>query len=122
MHDWWLLLTAAAFGVVDFIDVPLALYRRHDGNALGVRGGGVSAGVSRLADARRIKEGFVRSSAQADAFLRRYGDRLDAASANAVKAFAMLPRLGWINRRMSIVRNGFWKSSPLRNLGVLLLV
>ena len=35
MHDWFIALTAAAFGRVVFVDQPLTRYRQHDGNAIG---------------------------------------------------------------------------------------
>ena len=37
MHDWWLALTAAAFGTIAAVDRPLTLYRQHTGNVLGSR-------------------------------------------------------------------------------------
>ena len=35
MHDWWLLLTAAACGRTAYIDRPLMLYRQHGANVVG---------------------------------------------------------------------------------------
>ena len=37
MHDWWLAVTAAAFGTRAFIDQPLVRYRQHDANAIGAQ-------------------------------------------------------------------------------------
>ena len=37
MHDWWLALTAAAFGQVVFIDLPLVKYRQHANNTIGAK-------------------------------------------------------------------------------------
>lgn len=37
MHDWWLAVTAAAFGAREYIDQPLVRYRQHDANAIGAR-------------------------------------------------------------------------------------
>ncbi len=37
MHDWWLAVTAAAFGAREFIDQPLVRYRQHDANAIGAQ-------------------------------------------------------------------------------------
>ena len=45
MHDWWLMLTAAALGRIGFINSPLLLYRQHGDNQIG-------AGKSTLAWAR----------------------------------------------------------------------
>ena len=35
MHDWWLALVAASFGVVDSVDDPLVMYRQHGSNTVG---------------------------------------------------------------------------------------
>ncbi len=35
MHDWWLALVAASFGVVGSVDDPLVLYRQHGSNTVG---------------------------------------------------------------------------------------
>ena len=35
MHDWWLMATAAAFGRIDYVDLPLIKYRQHAGNVVG---------------------------------------------------------------------------------------
>lgn len=37
MHDWWLAVTAVAFGAREFIDEPLVRYRQHDSNAIGAQ-------------------------------------------------------------------------------------
>ena len=37
MHDWWLAVTAAAFGVREFIDAPLVRYRQHEANTIGAQ-------------------------------------------------------------------------------------
>ena len=35
MHDWWLILNAATYGKVSFINAPLMKYRQHDNNTVG---------------------------------------------------------------------------------------
>ncbi|MCT3602865.1 glycosyltransferase family 2 protein [Lactobacillus acidophilus] len=35
MHDWWLMLIAASWGKIGYVDVPLMLYRQHGDNTLG---------------------------------------------------------------------------------------
>jgi glycosyltransferase involved in cell wall biosynthesis len=35
MHDWWLALVAATFGVVDHVEAQLVQYRQHGANTLG---------------------------------------------------------------------------------------
>jgi beta-1,4-glucosyltransferase len=42
MHDWWFLMVAASFGVVDYVDRPLIKYRQHGANTYGARQGRAS--------------------------------------------------------------------------------
>ncbi len=35
MHDWWLMVTAAALGRISWIEQPLVLYRQHGSNTVG---------------------------------------------------------------------------------------
>lgn len=37
MHDWWVMLIAAALGKVSYLDEALALYRQHEFNTLGAK-------------------------------------------------------------------------------------
>ena len=38
MHDWWLILVAAAFGRIGYVDRPLMSYRQHGANVFGAVG------------------------------------------------------------------------------------
>ena len=35
MHDWWIAVNVAKYGIIDFIDVPYILYRQHEHNEVG---------------------------------------------------------------------------------------
>jgi glycosyltransferase involved in cell wall biosynthesis len=37
MHDWWLALCAAAFGMIGFVQAPTVLYRQHAANEVGAK-------------------------------------------------------------------------------------
>lgn len=100
MHDHWLMLAAALYGHIAFLDEATLLYRQHGNNVLG-------AGRPRLT-VRQIRERIHRNMEQAACFpefacLKDYGRRSS------------------LMRRWLIVRHGFWKNGLLRNLGALLL-
>jgi hypothetical protein len=38
MHDWWISLITAAFGIISYVDIPLIKYRQHSQNTIGVPG------------------------------------------------------------------------------------
>ena len=37
MHDWWLALSATAFGKLAYMEEPTVRYRQHDANTIGAR-------------------------------------------------------------------------------------
>jgi hypothetical protein len=39
MHDWWMMVTAAAFGHIGYVDQPTSLYRQHGDNSVGASSG-----------------------------------------------------------------------------------
>ena len=62
-------------------------------------------------------QGLARpTSAQAEAFLKVYGDRLDAGQKEMVGTYAKLPGMGKIARLRAYSRYGFWKKDPARRV------
>lgn len=82
MHDWWVYLTAGAFGSVVFHDVPTVLYRQHASNVVGMKSDGIPA---RLA---RFRKNARDCSRQAGAFLDAYGPLLSAEQQALVRMVA----------------------------------
>ena len=117
MHDAWLILVAAAFGHIGFVEEPLYLYRQHGENVLGT----TDPGLRHFG--KRAREGFAAFRArlagnaeEAAAFVERFG----AESPPSAKALSTFPSCGWLGRRFRIVRHGLFKQGLLRNLSLLL--
>ncbi len=68
MHDWWLALTASAFGKIAYIEQPTVRYRQHDANAIGARRHSPAA-LARGAHWRRL----IAGAGAADPHLREVG-------------------------------------------------
>ena len=83
MHDWWLSLTASAFGKAVFLDVPTILYRQHGNNEVGAVGKDYVADRKATAK-RRLYDTYN----QAELFYNTYGDKLSAENKKLVKAYA----------------------------------
>jgi len=127
-QDWWLALVAAAFGHIGTLDAPTILYRRHGGNETG---GPYSASLAACirrtlgspgAPRRRLEKVLLPASAQAGAFVTRYGGRLKGREFAAIERLAELPVLGPFKRRLAVLRYGLWFSSPLKNAAMLVLL
>ena len=119
-HDWWLALVAAAAGHVRVLDMPLAAYRQHLGNAVGA-----ASPLAKLIQALRSpaalpargRTTYWQAVANARHLYRRLGrDRLPPAWRQAVEhaveelgAASRLRRLGAVVRG-PVRRIGWWRN------------
>ena len=114
MHDWWIALCAAAFGKSVFLPEATIDYRQHGGNVVGAKDPkNLTYVKSRLAGGA-IKKALDDTSAQAEAFLKVYGERLDTAQKEMVGIYAKLPSMGKFARLRAYSHYGFWKKDPAR--------
>ena len=116
MHDAWLILVAAAFGRISFLNEPLYFYRQHKQNLIG------ATKSDWRYIARRVCEGHLAfrnrllcNIYQAQAFVRRFGEE----SPDSASVLAKFPFIGWAERRVALVRHGLWKHGLFRNLALL---
>ncbi len=114
MHDWWLALTAAAFGKIGVLDEPTMYYRQHGKNALGAQRFGSLRNLKNKL--KKLINRDVRKFQQASVFYHRYHDLFDPFHRSTVKAFLNLQRLSWIQKRVEIYKHGFFKQGLLRNI------
>jgi hypothetical protein len=81
MHDWWLAMTAAAFGQIVFLDQPLIHYRQHQNNTIGAKEFLKSTPASRSfwqkVFATKANEHLIEVGVQAAAFRQRFGKELE---------------------------------------------
>jgi glycosyltransferase involved in cell wall biosynthesis len=125
MHDWWLALVASAFGRLEAVPDQTVLYRQHSRNRLGATRYDWRYVMRYAKDA--LCQGAVTqwrhtTQPQAAEFLRRYAGRLQPSQQAMVAAFANLEKAGFFGRRLQVVKYGFFKTGPLRNLGWLLKI
>lgn len=114
MHDWWIALCAAAFGKSVFLPEATIDYRQHGGNVVGAKSPLDPSYLKRRLSGGAIRKSLNDTSAQAEAFLTVYGDRLNAAQKETLEAYAKLPSMGKLARLRTYSRYGFWKKDPGR--------
>lgn len=119
MHDWWITLLAAGFGVICCLPEPLYQYRQHGGNTLGARAtGSVEDMATRMTSQQQVVDNYRQMMAQASAFLQQYGPQLKASQRNVLRAFLALPMQSPMGRLRNIMRNHFFKSSKAQTLAM----
>jgi glycosyltransferase involved in cell wall biosynthesis len=127
-QDWWLALVAAAFGRLVALPRRTVAYRRHDANSTGAPYSASLRSALRRAlrdpegPRRRLRLVLGHASRQAGAFVARFGHRLPAGDAAALRALAALPTSAPLARRAALVRHGLWFGQPLKNVGLFAMV
>ncbi len=123
MHDWWLLLSAKAFGQVFYIEEALLLYRQHGSNQVGALRFRNLCHLGVEGVIHRARTNLSAISAQARVFYATFGiDNLSSADVTTLLALKDLPTKA-LRARLWLVLNGtIRKNSRLRNLALLVLM
>lgn len=125
MHDWWISLTASAFGIIDVVRVPTVLYRQHGANTIGASRAGIAHFVRRVSEVARggkLNRHIRRCFPQARAFLQRYGSQLKAAQYGECGLVAALQEQSPFKLRYTLLRHGLLNQGLVRNIVTLIVI
>lgn len=125
MHDHWLALVAAAFGVLRYIPEATILYRQHERNVIGLQPWQPSAIAMRVWQTifgTRKLAAMAAQCRQAAALANRFGDLLSPVDRRAASALSNLWNLSRLQRIGAIRSNGLALSGTLRTLALYYLV
>ena len=121
MHDWFIALTAAAFGRIAFVDQPLTRYRQHESNVIGASNRSLLArGISALRDRKNAKRRILLTYTHTKVFLKLFGEALPAGSKEIVDAYLATQRMKKLPRVLAVRRLGCVMQSPVTRLGQIL--
>ena len=124
MHDWWLLLTASAFGKIGFIEDQTILYRQHSNNEVG-------AGDMRtlrfkfhkLLRNSEIKKALCETYIQAACFLEVYNDKLLSEQIKLLQRYSNIPnKCCKVARMAEVCRLGSLKNGFSRKIAHLMYI
>ncbi len=118
MHDWFIALTAAAFGQVIFLPEALVDYRQHGSNVLGAsRHGLLRRGLDALRMPRKARARLRLTYDHARVFREAYGDALPTSAACTVAAYLATQKLCKVQRVQALRRGGYVMQGRLTRLG-----
>ena len=124
MHDWWLALTASAFGyIVALANEQTVLYRQHGANEVGAKD--VSSArylLRRLFRPRDVQSSLKATYLQAEAFANAYENLLSKEQLALLRAYSRIPEHGKPGRIWQLFRLRTWKQGIVRVLGQILYV
>lgn len=120
-HDWWMALLATSFGRMSYLNRQTLSYCQHGNNVVGVQKF-TSYVKQRLLTLKKQKEMLLATQQQAAEFLAIYGEVLNEEKAKVIKSFATLSEQSFMNRRINVLRYGFFKTGLVRNIGLLLII
>ena len=121
MHDWFLALTAAAFGRIVFIPEPLVSYRQQGGNVMGASAAGqVRRGARALSQWEKGKARIALTYDHTRAFREACGDALPDVARRCIDGYLATRPMGKVRRVLAVRRGGYTMQSPITRAGQLL--
>lgn len=122
MHDWFIALTAAAFGHIVFIPEPLVDYRQHGANVMGAsRRGLLQRGIQAMGQWQKGKARIALTYTHTRAFLNVYGAALPETARQTIEHYLATESMGKLRRIITVQKNGYAMQSTVARLGQMLL-
>jgi len=118
MHDWFIALTAAAFGHIVFVDAPLVNYRQHGVNVMGAsRQNQVQRGAKALSQWQKGKARIALTYAHTRSFRNAYGELLPDDARRVIDGYLATEKLPKLRRVLAVQKLGCTMQSKITRLG-----
>ncbi len=121
LHDWWLAVTAAAFGKIAYLPEATMGYRRHSQNVRGARDMSSPKYIlSRAADKSDAAAMLGLGYEQSAEFAAYYKDKLDKETLKMLEAYGDCAKCGKLKKLKTIFRYKIFKQGLVRKIGQLI--
>ena len=121
MHDWFIALTAAAFGHISFVDRPLTRYRQHGDNTIGASAQPLLIrAFSALRNGKAAKRRIMLTYTHTAVFKKLYGNELPAPAQKTVDDYLATRHMRKIRRVLAVRRMDCVMQSTVTRLGQIL--
>lgn len=121
MHDWFIVLSAAAFGHVIFLDQPLVRYRQHEGNVIGAsRSSLFQRSIAAFRARQKAKERIALTYSHTQAFAEAYGEALPDSAKKVIHDYLATQNMPKFARIRAVRRQGCVMQSPITRAGQIL--
>jgi len=121
LHDGWIGLIASSIGKIGYIDETTLLYRQHENNVVGNQTF-ISYIKDRMSSLKKQKEALNILQRQAQEFLYLYGSIISDDNKVIISKFANLSNVSILQRRLDIIRYGYFKTGLIRNIGLMIII
>jgi glycosyltransferase involved in cell wall biosynthesis len=121
MHDWWLVLCAAALGKIIVVNAAVGSYRIHPKNVLGAKRFSVTKGVGDwLAGRTNLRKSVVQAAIQCKELIDRHRMKIGLKEMEILDAASRLSHGDWMSRRILILNSGLCRHPWQRQFSLLL--
>ncbi len=118
MYDYLLALIAVTFGHISYIDKPTMYYRQHEQNYLGAKSYSIKSNIQKLNKKQYMQNQVLKNILQAESFYTHFENMLDDKNKRIITEFISLKNKKNISFISTVIKNGFYKSRFMRNLGL----
>lgn len=124
MHDWWLILCAAVYGKIVYIDESLSLYRQHGNNQVGAQRKGILDNLFNLSNTlSTTKKNFKKTINQLNDFLIIHDKNIpEAERLWAIRLINCYYEKNIIKKIVYLTKLKIKKSTPMKTLLVYLFL
>ena len=116
MHDWFMAIVAARFGLVSCVEEPLILYRQHGVNSIGAKKLGKDYILQRLTHGKDVHDALEATRIQA----KYVSELFDLPDDDVITRYGRIAEKSKPARLLFYSRNHIHKSGLIRNIGLVI--